>query len=417
MLFRPVASVGKPALQVSMVLLAALTVMPIRINGAEVSVVLRFDDYGGETVTEFDRKLVRICETYGMPITIGVVPFMGKNVEDPAAKGEIPLAAEKVDILLNLVRTGKVEIAQHGYSHQTRDAHYLSEFDGMPTEEQVERIGKGKKFLEDRFKAQIMTFIPPWNRYDSNTLVALQKSGFKSLSAGTRSSVFSGTDLRVLPWTCDLGQLEQAVQEARRWSERHSIIVAGFHEYDFIEVDAARGKHSFSDLEEIFAWLTKLPDVKALTVSEATSAAEYLTMQTYERHKRNWVVCRFLPPFLVASGNHVYASEGEANRMYATNLVKAAVWYLSIGASVTLACRIAARFCLGRRPLCGAIPRRIFTFLCSGLITLVIAYGCRHLTGNYRELTIAVVGLGALLAIWTLSASVFERNLKEERSY
>jgi hypothetical protein len=287
----------------------------------------------------------------------------------------------------------------------------------MPAEEQITRIGKGKQYLEDTFKTPITTFIPPWNRYDSNTVVALQTLGFKSLSAGTRSSVFSGAELRVLPWTCDLGELRRTVRDIPSRSGKNHIIVAGFHEYDFVEVDPARGKLSFSDLEEILAWLRELPDVNATTISDVTSRAEHLTMQTFESHRDNWLVCRFLPPFLVASRNHVYGSEGEANKMYAMNLIKAAGWYLPIGTAVTVVCRIAASFCLGRRPLRGAIPKRVFTLLCSSLVVLAMAYGCRHLTGNYRELTIAVVGLGTLLAIWTLSASVFERNLKEERSY
>jgi hypothetical protein len=343
---------------------------------------------------------------------------MSKNVEDPTTKIEIPLSAEKVDILADLVRTGKVEIAQHGYSHQTRDANYFSEFDGMPAEEQIERIAKGTEYLEDRFKVAITTFIPPWNRYDSNTLFALQSAGFKSLSAGTRSSAFSGSDLRVLPWTCNLGQLKQTVDEARSSSGRHAIIVAGFHEYDFVEVDPARGSFSFSDLEEILAWLAKLSDVKTGTISEVTSGADYLTMQTFEKHKRNWLVCRLLPPFLVAPANQIYREQGELKALYAANMARLTVWYLFIGAMMTTLCRVVASFCLGNRPFRGLFTKRTFAVSTSALIAVVVVYGCRHLSGSYREVTIAVAGFGALLAIWTLSASVFEGTLKDEqRSY
>jgi hypothetical protein len=85
---------------------------------------------------------------------------------------------------------------------------------------------------------------------------------------------------------------------------------------------------------------------------------------------------------------------------------------------VTALCRVVGSFCLGNRPFRGLFTKRTFTILTSGLVALVVAYGCRHLNGSYREVTIAVAGFGALLAIWTLSASVFEGNSKEEqRSY
>jgi peptidoglycan/xylan/chitin deacetylase (PgdA/CDA1 family) len=389
--------------------LAALALMAFEVSAGEVLVALRFDDFGGEAVTECEQKLIQACERYGIPITIGVVPFTSQgDVADPAATGEIALGARKVNILVNLVRNGKVEIAQHGYSHRTRNAQYLSEFDGLAVGEQVERIAKGKKYLEDAFKVPITTFIPPWNRYDSNTLVALQVVGFKSLSGGTRSSVFPSFGLRVVPSTCDLRELKSVVQSAQSRPKKDSIVVAVFHAYDFVEVDAVRGKLMYSDLEDIFAWLAQVPEVKRYTISEMTITANDLTMQRFESHKRNWLVCRLLPPFLVTPENRLYGEEVTIKKIYRLNLIRTAVWYLFVGAVVVAVCRIAGGLCLGRRPFHGVISKRTFTFLCTGFLMLVVGYGCRHLSGSYRELTIMVVGLGGLLAVWTLPASVFE---------
>ncbi|MBI3853205.1 MAG: DUF2334 domain-containing protein [Verrucomicrobia bacterium] len=392
-------------------LYVAFALMPIRISAGEIFVVLRFDDYGGDVVTEFDQKLIQACETHGIPVTIGVVPFMSKgDVENPATTGEIPLGEKKVNLLTNLVRRGKVEIAQHGYSHRTRNAHYTSEFDGLPVGEQVEKIAKGKKYLEDAFKVPITTFIPPWNRYDTNTIVALQTLGFKSLSGGTRSPALASAGLKVLPSTCELGELKRVIQYAQNRPERDNIVVAIFHAYDFVEVDAARGKLDYSDLEEIFEWLARLPDVKTRTISEMTSAADYLSMRTFANHRRNWFVCRLLPPFLVAPENHLYREDAATKKIYGWNLIKAAGWYLLIGAGVTTGGRLTARLCLSTRPLRGVITKRTFMFLCTSLVLLTMLYGCRHLNGSYREFTIGVVGLGVLLSIWTLPDSVFGRS-------
>src|SRR6266849_9972781 len=139
--------VKRNLLKLAVVLTLAL--VSINANAGQIFVVLRFDDYGGEALTEFEHKLIRACDAHGISVTIGVVPFLSQGeVENPAAEGEMPLRTKKVDLLADLVRRNKLEVAQHGYSHRTRSAHYLSEFQGLPTDVQVERIAKGKTYLE-----------------------------------------------------------------------------------------------------------------------------------------------------------------------------------------------------------------------------------------------------------------------------
>lgn len=51
-------------------------------------------------------------------------------------------------------------------------------------EEQAERIRRGADIVERVLGVRPRTFIPPWNRLDSSTLLALRSNGFEIVSAG-----------------------------------------------------------------------------------------------------------------------------------------------------------------------------------------------------------------------------------------
>ena len=63
----------------------------------------------------------------------------------------------------------------HGNTHQTIKEFPRSEFLGLNYEQQFTKIKSGKLFLEEKLGTNINTFIPPWNRYDLNTLKVLEK--------------------------------------------------------------------------------------------------------------------------------------------------------------------------------------------------------------------------------------------------
>jgi peptidoglycan/xylan/chitin deacetylase (PgdA/CDA1 family) len=375
----------------------------------EVTVVLRFDDYAGSLPSPFERRLVELCEKYGLALTVGVIPFVGLGAaENPEGNGEFPLGPAKVEFLADLVLKRKVEIALHGYSHRTRSAQDLSEFEGMPFAEQLEKIGKGKRYLEDAFHLPVTTFIPPWNQYDEVNVAVLEKLGFQTLSAGTRSRVTTECALRVLPATCDLSKVKEAITWARRQGHGAGLVVAGFHAYDFVEVDSNRGKLTVQLLEELLAWLAAQPDVKTQTLSQILQP--YLTMANFQKHKWNWFVCRRMPPFLVGPKNYVYGEKSGLGTVFYWNLSKAVAWYLFVAGAVALVVWASGMVLLGRIPFRELITKRRLFVLCAVAVILVVGYGCRHLSGSYKELTITFVGTGILLAAGMLPASVFQRS-------
>jgi hypothetical protein len=282
----------------------------------------------------------------------------------------------------------------------------------MPSEEQMERIAKGKRYLEETFHFPVTTFIPPWNQYDETNVDVLEKLGFRTLSGGTRSSVIAACALQVLPTTCDLSQVREAVEYASRHPQGDSLVVAGFHAYDFAEVDPYRGKLTYRVLEELLVWLAGQPQIKTQTLSEVVRP--YLTMANFEKHKWNWFVCRRMPPFLVGPENFLYGEKSSLGSVFYCNFGKALGWYLFVVASTTLVGWAGGVTFLGRVPFRELVTKRRLLFLCAIGVVPVVAYGCRHLSGSYKELTIAFIGTGILLAACLLPTSVFARPRGEE---
>ena len=127
------------------------------------------------------------------------------------------------------------------------------------------------KLLEGMIEAPVSTFVPPWNRYDENTLRALEALGFSTLSADNkRRAVTKAYKLNFLPYSCSISKLRDAVKASRTSSDPQSVIVVLFHEYDFNEIDQKRGRITYQEFYELLNWLKSQKDVRLLSISQAT---------------------------------------------------------------------------------------------------------------------------------------------------
>jgi hypothetical protein len=165
------------------------------------------------------------------------------DVHDTSPQALVPIDDQRAEPLRQMLKDGLCEIAEHGYSHQTRSTTDYSEFVGAPFEQQANLIGKGREELEKVFDCKVVTFIPPWNSFDEKTLRAARGAGLSNFSAATDSSKMEVPLLRLIPATCSLVQLDQAIRQASEFKGR-SFIVVLFHSYDF-----KRGAH-FTALKE-----------------------------------------------------------------------------------------------------------------------------------------------------------------------
>lgn len=211
-----------------------------------VSVVFRFDDYQLVSDSIQDR-LLKTFNKYDIPISLAIIPCYGDNLyfED----------GTYLPLLMKMNSEGKVEVALHGLNHQHNGN--SGEFSGLSLQKQVEMLSKGKHILDSLFSPTI-SFVPPWNSYDDNTLIALEKLGFKCISSCmTIGQPLSSKMLQYYPETIDHpNKLKKAIEDNQN---RNGIIILMFHAYDFDQI------FSMEDLDALLMDLKSRKDVEFLT--------------------------------------------------------------------------------------------------------------------------------------------------------
>jgi hypothetical protein len=126
---------------------------------------------------------------YG-PVNLAVIPYVvktenhgiiGKYVQDPSIEYFIGDNVELVCFLKELIEENKITIMLHGFNHYykpTNDPFYpfgIPEF--LYTNNQYDKIAKGKTELEQLFGCKIKWFIPPSNALSNETILACDKLG------------------------------------------------------------------------------------------------------------------------------------------------------------------------------------------------------------------------------------------------
>ena len=355
---------------------------------ARVTLVFRYDDCSATSSGESEDMLLQAFRRHGMPCTMGVIPHIcTENVHEPRPQGTISLTPAKAEFLRQVVRSGLVEVALHGYSHQTvrpRSEGGCTEFQGVAYERQVAKILEGKRYLEHLLDTEVTTFIPPWNRYDANTLRALGEARFKCLSADRRGTAGSQTALTFLPAPCEFREIGQAVEQARHLHSYRPIIVVLLHPYDFAGPEAI----SPEELERTLQWVQSQDDVRVCSIRQAVEGIAGLDGENLERNKYYYLAAaRLVPPFMRPGflSNQVYLP-GEAS---ASLVIMGGAWLIAVYGSiiaVSFAGMRGLQFLLSGR---SATVLRISLWL--GSITLVAAVVCAaSLTG--REYVSIIMG-------------------------
>ena len=243
-----------------------------------INIIFRYDDFSAVSRTDFELSILEICRKNHIKFTFAVIPSIVEgDIHEPGTRKLIPLSEEKAEILKNGVDQGLIDIALHGYSHQTNNSAHFSEFAGLDYHLQLQKIIDGKNILENITNSQIKIFAPPWNSYDTNTLSALEKSGFSVLTAGRDGTMLKNTKLKIVPSTCSLRRLRSAVQDARtKTSINQPIIVVLFHEFEIIDIDKERGIISFQEFSDLISWLSSQADIRILSIGQSTKAIKGL---------------------------------------------------------------------------------------------------------------------------------------------
>jgi peptidoglycan/xylan/chitin deacetylase (PgdA/CDA1 family) len=194
-----------------------------------IRVIFRYDDFLLAPSALSD-SLLAIFRKNGVPLCVSIIPFDSSgNLINKIDSGKIS------DLILRM-NSNELEIALHGYNHENhvKKARFskstYSEFATVPYELQYNRLEAGKKAIDSILRTNVRIFVPPFNTYDKNTLIALEKLKFEIIS-GQRQGTTEGNSLSYMPATIeDFSELPAVL---KKYGNKDVTVIVYFHPYSF----------------------------------------------------------------------------------------------------------------------------------------------------------------------------------------
>lgn len=286
--------------KITVLFLAVIVILSLFCKNSEatkpphyITVVFRYDDYCSRTDTELEKKIIADFKKHNVCCTFGIIPFVkAKSYLEFEAQEVIPLTPEKIALAKEAIKAGAMDAAQHGYSHQTLQTKgWHTEFQTLDYETQMDKIKRGKVFLEKALETPITTFIPPYNAYDAITIEVLEKLNFQCLSAGMNGELVPSTSLKILPVTCNLTNLQETIEYARKSVEYDPVICVVFHQYAFTDVETVTEeednseKMSYDKFSKLLAWVASQKDIRVLSIDQLIKTNVDLSMERFANNK------------------------------------------------------------------------------------------------------------------------------------
>jgi hypothetical protein len=269
-----------------------------------IHLAFRFDDPSRSSDHALERGILERFGAASIPLTAAVVPF---DCSSPSPRA---LTARAVPHLVEAHREGILEVALHGYCHRCL-ARLLdgnsTELAGIGEQRQRTFLQDGKTCLEGIFGSPMRGFVPPWNSYDQVTLGVLAALGFRYLSADWALVGDDAPALTIVPHTCNLMHLREAVTEARRFGNLDARIIVILHHFDFVESGSEGAGTDLRRLGRLLAWAGAQPD---LACSSLGSLADGLEPGQSRRNLRlaqwrsglHWRLQRLFPRYTLVGG-------------------------------------------------------------------------------------------------------------------
>jgi hypothetical protein len=269
-----------------------------------IHLAFRFDDPSRTSDHDLERAVLGRFRAASIRLTAAVVPFTcGQDSPQP-------LTAEAVPHLLAYHGEGTLEVAQHGYCHHplARLANgNRTEFAGIDPPRQRRFLIDGKAYLEDIFGPTVSGFVPPWNSYDHVTLDLLSELGFRYLSADWSAVGKGALRIPVMPHTCNLEHLKEAITEARRFGVLGTVVIAILHHFDFAESNGSAASMDLARLGQLLAWINAQSDITCVNLGRLASV---LQPRQYRRNlglarwrrRLHWRLQRLFPRYSLLGG-------------------------------------------------------------------------------------------------------------------
>lgn len=135
---------------------------------SERVVILRLDDVQGSLWRDLTINITDTILSKNLSVVLAVIPDR-LSVDDSSIMRRY---------LIEKSKDPRIEIAQHGYKHS------VNEFQNLNESETYDAISSGSILLNDTIGITPVTFIPPYNEYNDNTIQILSKLNFRFISSG-----------------------------------------------------------------------------------------------------------------------------------------------------------------------------------------------------------------------------------------
>jgi len=263
----------------------------MKLKMKKIYIIIRNDDLCALSDAGHERRIFEMFERHGVPQTIGVIPKMTNDPHNCELDRFHPLSENPkiVALLEEYQDMGLIEVAQHGVTHQTNAQHpnrsteitddhsmpglggrwspfepvnplWYSEFNGLPVEEQNQRIVDGAGLLTEIFGQRPQTFIFPWDSANPDALAILEGQGFKQVLCS--SIGFIPKKLNVIGYVDgDMFNLPDYIEEMAAQSKPVLTQVA-YHSWMLSEEEIAR-------LDDMLATLSAREDICFVTAAQA----------------------------------------------------------------------------------------------------------------------------------------------------
>jgi peptidoglycan/xylan/chitin deacetylase (PgdA/CDA1 family) len=205
-------------------------------------IILRIDDVQAWYLNKVSIQMIDTILKNNLAVSVGVIP-------DKIEKDSLIL-----DYLKSKIDNPKFEIAQHGTFH------YTNEFEDLNYNETLERIILGREEITDNLGITPVTFIPPYNEYNNDTLKALENLGFKIFSA--KENEFKIDNLSLIGFNTrtkevnatEINEINEVVNECNVSLNYRNSCVVMIHPSDFV----VNGKFKYQEFLDLLSGLKKL---------------------------------------------------------------------------------------------------------------------------------------------------------------
>jgi len=266
---------------------------------ATTYVIFRYDDMSAdapgvrqsnalrENLWQAEQDIDNLFIKYQMRYVVAVIPNANSEygeVKPGSNFVSFGQDAEKVEFLKRGVKAGRIEVAQHGFSHinYARKNHRHGEFRERSYEEQFKDILQGKNILSKCLNlTNIKTFVPPFNGWDKNTAKAIKKLGFSILSADRSYYHKTAAKLTIIPFTAQLWELETKVN--KKTLPRDALVIVLFHPTQIVRTNGSENRHfGIERLDKLLNTLSTMQDVKVVTLKHLANECDDLTIKRYQ---------------------------------------------------------------------------------------------------------------------------------------